>query len=130
MSLPTFDTAKLLDRCFSTIERAATDPCHVEFSAPFLAVVGGVEGHTDDGGFPEWSAFLVLRNDGCRVWSKEGYTGTPKAGDRFTLNIHKTHGVRARRKGGVLAVICADGNNEAFAKAQLERAIKAELSYD
>ncbi len=127
-SVRSTETATLLDVAHGVIERAYVYPGEIEFSAPFLACVGTVPGHTDEWqGFPQWSAFLCLRNEGCRVWSKVGYSGIPSAGDYFTINIHRMHGVRAPRKLAVLAVICADGNTEQAAKRKLRCSIREQL---
>jgi hypothetical protein len=67
---------------------------------------------------------LVLRNDGCVVWQLKGYRAAPKAGERFSLNIHKAHGVTAEDKR-VLVVICADGATREKAESNLELVIES-----
>ena len=93
------------------IERAEGRPGEIETHGPFIACAGGIDGHTDEF-FPPWSAFLCVRNDGCRVWQHGGYRGTPKPGERFTLNIHKEHGVIVKRDANLIVLVYADANTE------------------
>ena len=120
------ETAKLLDLAHRVVEYAHMNiEGEIQFSEPFIACRGRVKGHTDPM-FPEWSSFLVLRNDGCRVWQKAGWSGTPQVGERFTLNIHETHGVRGSAQKYFVA-ICADGRTMQSAERKLERVIRKTL---
>lgn len=95
-------------------------PGEIELHGPFLAVAGGIDGHTDPG-FPPWSAFLTVRNDNCRVWQNRGYKGHPKPGERFMLNIHMKHGVGTAQATGdaVLVLLHADGDTPEEARTRL-----------
>lgn len=108
--------------CESVIEYAKGSPWEIHVSPPFIGCAGGIDGHTDEM-FPPWSAFLVLRNEGCRIWQKGGYRGAPRAGERFTLNIHKMHGVRASGSQ-MLILVNADANTEYMAKRNLGRELR------
>jgi hypothetical protein len=114
--------AKLMGRSHFIVERAKECPGEIEVSGPFIACAGWVDGHADEH-FPRWSAFYVVRNDRCRVWQQHGYRGIPKAGERFTLNIHKLHGVRADEPQ-VLVVIFADGSTEHKATKKLDAMLR------
>lgn len=94
----------------------------IQFDGTFVACAGHVPKHTDDI-FPPWSAFLTLRNDGCRVWQRCGYNGVPAVGERFVLNIHKTHGVIAK-KTSVLVLVCADAESRSGASNSLNAILR------
>lgn len=100
------------------IDAALKYPGEVEVHGAFLAVADGIDGHTDPC-FPEWSAFLTVRNDDCRVWQQGGYKGRPKPGERFLVNIHKRHGVSTRKAGTIIVLLHADGDTPEEAQAKL-----------
>lgn len=110
----------------SIVERAVRYPNMIEFESPYIACCGAIDAHTDED-FPRWSAFLCLRNDDCTVWQEDGYVGAPTAGECFTLNIHKYHGVRAL-KNGVLVLLVADGATKRSAENRLAKLVAERLS--
>jgi hypothetical protein len=110
MRLPTIPQ-ELIERCEYRVGE-------IETHGVFIGCMAGIEGHTDEF-FPPWSAFLCVRNDGCRVWQRGGYGGTPRAGERFTLNIHKEHGVIAKRDTDLIVLVYADAQTEKGAMRHL-----------
>lgn len=109
------------------IEAAMERRGEVELYGPFIALCGGIDGHTDEH-FPRYSAFLTIRNDGCRVWQNGGYKGIPAPGERFTLCIHRKHGVGTAKShtDHLIVLLHADGNTPEEAEAKLAKYDEAE----
>lgn len=103
------------------LNAAYGQPGEIHFQPPYIACAGTVPKHTDKD-FDQFSAFLVLRNDGCTVWQLKGYRRAPKPGERFTLDIHRAHGVTAKSRHA-LVLLCADGKTKEQAEGNLEKII-------
>lgn len=99
-------------------------PAEVEVCGTVIGIMNGIDAH-DDSHLPyTWSAFYVVHNDACRVWTK-GMSITPKEGDVFAMNIHRRHGVVARRRTNqVFAAIHVDATSKREAMADLRRLLK------
>lgn len=103
-------------------------PGEVETAGSIIGCLNGIDAHDDKHLPVKWSAFYVLHNEGCRVWGSS-VEMTPEEGDVFALNIHKRHGVTARRKSNqVFAAIYADGDTKHEALSNLKELLSCATS--
>lgn len=117
------------DDTIGCLERCLPSPTEVEVNGDVIGVFNGIEAHDDChlGENVVWSAFYVLHNDGCRVWGRN-LALIPQEGETFAMNIHKRHGVQARRKTNqVFLAVHADGKTEREARAKLRQILKEAL---
>lgn len=99
-------------------------PSEIDVSGDVICCFNGIYPHDDSHLDAVWSAFYVIHNDGCRVWGR-GVGFVPKEGDTFAMNIHKRHGVTARRKTNqVFLAVFADGESEKVATTKLRQILR------